>query len=437
MVSFSMGITLQVTMTPSKRRAGGSSKAPRSKSASPLRLFLVAGEHSGDALAGPLIESLKTLSPRPISLRGVGGPSMKEQGCPSLFPVSEIAVMGPLDILPRLPAIWRRIRQTTEAVLAFEPHALVILDSPEFTHQVAKRVRRRAPTIPIINYVSPTVWAWRPGRARKMRAYVDHILAILPFEPEAHLRLGGPACSYVGHPLAEKLDWIERVDPEGLRRRLGIPKDRLVLVVLPGSRSSEVRRLMSPFGEALRLIRDHVGEFEVLVPTVESVRDMTAAGAAAWPMRPQLISGEADKFSAFKLARAALTASGTATLELALSRTPMVVGYRGDIIAESLRFLVHAHSVVLANLVLGENAFPEYILGDCTPENLANALLPLLEEGPDRQRQKEGAEGVASRVRDAGGSPSRRAAEIVLDYALGGRFAAETSGAAQRLSIGM
>ncbi|MGC1346660.1 MAG: lipid-A-disaccharide synthase, partial [Methyloceanibacter sp.] len=151
----------------------------------PLKLFLIAGEHSGDALGGKLIEALRAQSSKPLELRGVGGELMAEQGCPSLFPFSELAVMSLVDVLPRLPNIWRRIRQSVEAVIAQQPDALVILDSPEFTHQVAKRVRRRAPDIPIIDYVSPSVWAWRPGRARKMRRFIDHILAILPFEPEA------------------------------------------------------------------------------------------------------------------------------------------------------------------------------------------------------------------------------------------------------------
>jgi len=182
----------------------------------PLKLFLIAGEHSGDALGAKLIEALRRLSPRPLGLEGVGGELMVEQGCPTLFPLAEIAVMSPLDVLPRLPLIWRRIRQSVDAVVAQNPAALVILDSPEFTHQVAKRVRRRNPDLPIIDYVSPSVWAWRPGRARKMARYVDHILAILPFEPDAHRRLGGPACSYVGHPLVEKLDWMASLDPESL-----------------------------------------------------------------------------------------------------------------------------------------------------------------------------------------------------------------------------
>ena len=414
------------------RRSTGSAVPHTERELSPIRLFLVAGEHSGDALGGKLIESLRALSPQSLELQGVGAESMEAQGCASLFPLAEIAVMGPLDILPRLPSIWRRIRETAEAAIAFQPQALIILDSPEFTHQVARRVRRRAPHIPIIDYVSPSVWAWRPGRARRMRSYVDHILAILPFEPEVHKRLGGPACSYVGHPLVEKLDWIGRLDPEALRRRLGIEKERPVLVILPGSRSSEVKRLMVPFGETLRLLGNRIGDFDVIVPTVASVRHLIEARMADWPVAPHLVSSEQDKFSAFKLARAALAASGTVTLELAIAGTPMVVGYRSDPIAARLRFLLVAHSVVLPNLVLGENVFPEYLLQDCTPENLAAALLPLLENSPERRRQSGAAAEVIARIRDGKEPPSRRAAKIVLDYASSGPVASGKAAPAQR-----
>ena len=399
----------------------------------PLKLFLIAGEHSGDALGAKLIEGLRAQSTRPLELQGVGGELMAEQGCPSLFPLSELAVMSLVDVLPRLPNIWRRIRQSVDAVIAQSPDALVILDSPEFTHQVAKRVRRRAPDIPIIDYVSPSVWAWRPGRARKMRRYIDHILAILPFEPDAHRRLGGPACSYVGHPLVEKLDWMRNLDAEALRGRLGIAKNRVVLVVLPGSRASEVKRLMAPFGDAVRQLKAEAGPFEVILPAVRSVRPLIEEELKGWSMTPHIVIGEADKFAAFKLARAALAASGTVTLELALAGTPMVVAYRADPIASSLRFLLIAHSVVLPNLILGENVFPELLNRECDGERLSKALLPLIRGGPERERQLSGLARVGEQVRQTDDAPSARAARIVLAYAE--RRQAELS-EAQRSSMG-
>jgi lipid-A-disaccharide synthase len=385
-------------------------------SAAPTKIFLIAGEHSGDALGGKLIQALRAQSPRPLELKGVGGESMQAQGLHSMFPLTELAVMSLLDVLPRLRYILRRIRECTAAVIDFDPDVLVILDSPEFTHQVAKRVRRKAPQIPIVDYVSPSVWAWRPWRARRMRRYVDHILGILPFEPEVHRRLGGPPCSYVGHPFTERLDWIGALEPEGLRKRLGIAKGTPVLVVFPGSRSSEVKRLMAPFGDALRLLKGRIPALEVILPVVESVRGLIEESLKAWPLRPHLVAGDGDKFASFKLARAALAASGTVTLELALCGTPMVVAYRADALAANLRFLLIAHSVVLPNLVLGENVFPEVLQEDCVGEKLSEALLPLIEGGPERDRQLDGLARVKERMRETDAAPSEKAAEIVLDH---------------------
>jgi lipid-A-disaccharide synthase len=384
--------------------------------AGPTKIFLIAGEHSGDALGGKLIEALKAQSSRPLELKGVGGGFMGAQGLHSMFPLTELAVMSPLDVLPRLRHILRRIRESAAAVIEFDPDVLVILDSPEFTHQVAKRVRRRAPQIPIVDYVSPSVWAWRPWRARSMRRYVDHILGILPFEPDAHRRLGGPPCSYVGHPLTEKLDWIETRDPEALRKRLGIADGSPVLVVLPGSRSSEVKRLMGPFGDAMRRLREHIPTLEVILPVVESVRGLVEEGLKSWPLGPHLVTGEEDKFASFRLARAALAGSGTVTLELAVSGTPMVVAYIADALAAKFRFMLIAHSVVLPNLVLGENVFPEVLQKDCVGEKLSEALLPLIMGGPERDCQLEGLARVNARMRETGEAPSEKAAKIVLDH---------------------
>src|SRR5689334_17174793 len=216
-----------------------------------LRLFLIAGEHSGDALGAKLMAALEHGRRGRIRYLGVGGAQMAAAGLSSQFPIEEIAVMGPLAILRRLPTILRRIEGTAVAALAAEPDAVVIIDSPEFTHPIARRIRRRRPDIPIIDYVSPSVWAWRPGRARKMRAYVDHVLALWPFEPAAHERLGGPPCTFVGHPLIERHQWIAALDPAPLTARLGLRQGVPVLVVLPGSRTSEVSRLMPAFGETV------------------------------------------------------------------------------------------------------------------------------------------------------------------------------------------
>jgi lipid-A-disaccharide synthase len=379
-----------------------------------LKIFLVAGEHSGDALGAKLIAALKKLRPGTIEFGGVGGEEMAREGFHSLFPIEDVAVMGPLSILPKLPRILRRVYQTVDAAIAFAPDAVVIVDSPEFTHPIAKRIRTRAPEIPIIDYVSPSVWAWRPGRAKRMRAYVDHVLALLPFEPDAHVRLGGPACTYVGHPLIEKLDDIQNADGLALARRLGLDATKPVILVLPGSRTSEVERLIEVFGDAVARVSANV-PVEVVIPAVRHVRDRILAATANWSPRPHVVdAGTPDKYAAMRLARSALAASGTVTLELALAQTPSVVAYKVDKLIARLRFLLKVPSVVLANLVLGKNVYPEYLQEACTADALANALLPLLSDTSERRAQLLVLAETPQKLRLQSSSPSAAAAETVL-----------------------
>jgi lipid-A-disaccharide synthase len=403
---------------------GGMRDKSPSAGADELRLFLVAGEHSGDALGAKLMAVLNARRRGRIRYLGVGGPLMAQQGLVSQFPIEDVAVMGIGGILARLPRILRRIQTTAASAVAAEPSALVIIDSPEFTHPIARRVRRRVPHAPIIDYVSPSVWAWRPGRARRMRAYIDHVLALLPFEPDAHARLGGPPCSYVGHPLVERLEWLGALDTGPLARRLRLAPGVPLLAVLPGSRTSEVKRLMGPFGEAIAQLAAGGRRFEVVMPVVANVRTLVEQHLRAWPRRPLLVEDEEDKFRAFKLARAALAASGTVTLELAVAGTPMVVAYKVDaIMAPALRRMIKSPSVVLANLVLGENAFPELLQEQCTGAALADALVPLLDGGPAREAQLAALARIPGRLRLAHGTPSEAAADIVLRYADRGRTA--------------
>lgn len=381
----------------------------------PLRLFLVAGEHSGDQIGGKLIPALRGLARREIEFSGVGGEAMAAQGCASLFPLSDVAVMGPMAILARLRTIVKRVHQTVDAAVEAKPDALIILDSPEFTHPIARRVRRRLPSLPVINYVSPSIWNWRPGRARKMRKYIDHVLAILPFEPAVHERLGGPDCSYVGHPLIERLDWIESLDPAVLGASLRMNTANPVVVVLPGSRSNEVNRVMQTYGGALKRVMDALGPLNVIIPVVPSVEKLIREGIAAWPVTPHLVMGEEKKFQAFRLADVALATSGTVTLELALAGTPMVVGYLTEPIAAMFRWLSKAHSMVLPNLILEENIFPEFFQEACTADNLSDVLVTLLDkEGTQRKRQVEASRALATRMKVSSGSPSRHAAKIIL-----------------------
>jgi lipid-A-disaccharide synthase len=379
---------------------------------SPLRLALVAGEHSGDQLGSRLMRALREARAGDVAFSGVGGEAMEGEGLKSLFPLHHIAVMGILPVLARLPSILARIRETAEAIIAARPDGLVIIDSPDFTHRVARRVRKVLPALPIVDYVSPTVWAWRPGRAKAMRAYVDRVLALLPFEPEAYQRLSGPACVYVGHPLIERLDAL-RPNPEEAQRRVTEPP---VIVVLPGSRRSEIRRLMRDFGGALSVLHEQIGAFMPVLPTLPYIEREVSAFAADWPVAPKIVLGEDAKFAAFRAARAGLAASGTATLELALAQVPMVGAYKVSLIEEQLKYLIKVPSILLPNLILGERAIPEFLQRECTPAGLGAALAALVKEGPERRAQVEALSRLdrLTRLVD-GGAPSVHAARAVLD----------------------
>jgi lipid-A-disaccharide synthase len=384
----------------------------------PLKIHLVAGEESGDALGGTLAGALAAHYGDGLKLSGVGGRAMAAAGIASPFPIDDLSVVGLTAIPRRLPMILRRIRETADAVVAAQPDALVIIDSPDFTHRVARRVRRLAPSIPIIDYVSPSVWAWRPGRAHAMRSYIDYVLAILPFEPAAHVRLGGPACVYVGHPLIERIADLRPNAEEAERRRADPP----IVLVLPGSRSTEIHRLLGIFGAALERAAARAGPFDLVLPTVPHLLARVKAGTAHWPLKPRIVVDPLEKWSTFRMARAALAASGTVTLELALAGIPTVTAYRLSLVEEAVLRLLsprasRPHSAILANLVIGENVTPELLQRACTPEALADALVPLIGATPQRERQLEAFERLDAIMSIGGVAPSTKAAAIVGEIA--------------------
>jgi lipid-A-disaccharide synthase len=396
----------------------------------PLSIYLVAAEESGDALGAALATALVRENAGAVKLAGVGGHAMAAAGIASPFAINELSIIGLTAIPRRLLKILRRIRETALAAIAAQPDALVIVDSPDFTHRVARRVRRLAPSIPIVDYVSPSVWAWRPGRARAMRDYVDEVLAILPFEPRIHRELGGPPCSYVGHPLIERLGEL-RPNADEARRRLADPP---LVLALPGSRSNEIRRLAGIFGEAIARLAARIGAVDLVIPTVPHVAVQLREAVADWTVKPRIVVEPREKWAAFRNARVALAASGTVTLELALSGVPMVAAYRlhaiEAVIARLIRLQARLPSVILANLVLGENAVPELLQEDCTPEKLAAALQPLIADTPARRRQIEACRRLDDIMAIGGTAPSAKAASIVLDIARRGRSASNKGGRA-------
>ena len=375
----------------------------------PVSVHLVAGEESGDALGAALMRALRDRAPA-IRFGGLGGRAMVEQGIVSPFDIHELSIIGFAAVLRQLPHILRRIRQTADNVIAARPDALIIIDSPDFTHRVARRVRKAAPDIPIINYAPPSVWAWRPWRARAMRRYVDEVLAILPFEPAAFTRLGGPHCTYAGHPLAERVSVLRPSTGEAQGRLADPP----VVLVLPGSRGSEIRRLTPVFGQAIAQAAASA-PFELVLPTLPHLAERVRQATADWTVRPRIVTDPAGKDAAFRTARAALAASGTVTLELALAQVPMVAAYRVPLWEGWLfRLMTPLTTVNLANLVLGENVVPEHLQTDCRPDLLAAGLLKLLSDTPERRRQLDAFARLDTIMDLAGRPPSQRAADAVL-----------------------
>jgi lipid-A-disaccharide synthase len=385
----------------------------------PRSIYLVAAEESGDALGASLARALRMEDGNRLALSGVGGRAMAAAGIHSPFPIDELSIFGLTAIPRRLPLILRRIRETANAIIEARPDAVVIIDSPDFTHRVARRVRRRVPSIPILDYVSPSVWAWRPGRARAMRSYINCVLAILPFEPDAYVKLGGPRCVYVGHPLIEHVADLRPQESEAERRLADPP----LVVVLPGSRKSEIDRLLPIFGTVISRVAERSGPLDLVLPTMRSRLEQVRAGVAGWDIKPRIVTEPDEKWAAFRAARAALAASGTVTLELAIAGVPMVAAYLVSPIEEMVARLMGLHrrltTVILANLVLGENVVPEFLQRDCTAKRLADALTPLLQlDSPERARQVAAFSRIDGLMK-VNSRPSEEAAALVLRAAKG------------------
>lgn len=386
-------------------------------SSKPRSIWILAGEESGDQLGAKLIPALKERFGDDLVIHGLGGRAMEEQGVKSLFPISEIAVMGASAVIRNLARILKYIQKTADAIIADKPDILVIIDSPDFSHRVAKAVRKALPDMVIIDYVSPSVWAWRPGRAKGMTQYIDAVLAILPFEPEVHKKLNGPLCVYVGHPLIER---IEEFRPRAAERS-DFQEDPFRLVVLPGSRKTEIHHLMDVFGKAVyqfvSMMKRETShrEFDIILPAVPHLKEEIEKRLLSWEIKPRLVHGKEEKLTAFRSAHLALAASGTVTLELALAQVPMVVAYKVSKLESQLRFLIKADSIVLTNLILGEKAVPEYIQEECNPPTLALALCRYAKDGKDRRMQMAAFERLEQLMSIAPATPSGKAAEAIED----------------------
>lgn len=363
----------------------------------PLKIAVVAGEESGNLLAADLVRALQAASRREVDLIGVGGPQLRTLGLKTLFDPGDIALMGITAVLADLPRLLRRIGQTARTIVDAEPDCLITIDSPDFCLRVARKVRVADPKIPIVHYVCPSVWAWRPGRALKMRAYIDRILCVLPFEAAELERLGGPPGTYVGHRLSHDAGVRAAAQAQAARPMPGKDGEK-TLLVLPGSRRSEVRALSGLFGEAVAELTRRGNRLRVLLPTVPHVADLVRALTADWPQQPEIIEDSEAKWRAFSEADAALAASGTVALELALARVPTVVCYKSDAFFRLLHTMITAWSASLPNLIADRPIVPEHFDRFIRPRYLARQLEGLMDDTLVRKAQLQGFADIARRM---------------------------------------
>lgn len=368
-----------------------------------LTLFLIAGEPSGDRLGAALMAGLRQLHPD-VRFVGVGGPLMAAQGLDSLFPMQELSVMGIVEVLPKYPALRRRVAQCAQAALDASPAALITIDSPDFCLRVARLVKAAQPQLRTIHYVAPSVWAWRPARAGKMAKVIDHVLALLPFEPPL-MQAAGMSCDFVGHPVvAEAL-----ASPAEVAAFHGSGP---LILALPGSRRGEIARLAPIFGRVMGLVQAAHPAARVVLPTLASVADLVRAQTADWPIAPHIITDPGAKRGAFAAADVALAASGTVSLELAANGCPMVIAY--DMNRLTLWLMQRAaliDTVTLVNLVSDTRSIPEFIGANCRPERIAPALLDVL---ANPAAQQSAMASTMQRLGKGGEDPALRAARSVL-----------------------
>lgn len=382
-----------------------------------MKVFLIAGEPSGDRLGAALMAGLKALDPE-VTFCGVGGDGMATEGLISQFPMSELSIMGIAEVAPKYFDLKRRIRETAQAVIHERPDVLVTIDSPDFCLRVARIVKEEeiegqtlGQDIPIVHYVAPSVWAWRPKRAEKMAQWVDHVLALLPFEPK-YMQAAGMGCDFVGHPVVSEPQATAKTAQE-FRDVHGFGEGPVILA-LPGSRKGEISRLSDRFGEVIGQVQKIHPNTRVVVPMAQGVVDLVRAQTANWPVQPVLIAPEDRdaKRAAFKAADVALAASGTVSIELAAAGTPMVIAYDMNWLSRILiGRLLKVDTVTLVNLVSETRAVPEFLGAECQPDLIAPAVLDLLEH---RQSQDYAMALTMKRLGQGGEAPGLRAARAVM-----------------------
>ncbi len=375
-------------------------------------VLIVAGEPSGDALGRELIRALRELTDGRVRITGVGGEAMEGEGVRSLFPISDTSVMGLREVIPAIPRVLRRVRETADHIMKARPDITVLIDSPDFTHRVARRIVKRAPKMKVVKYVAPQVWASRPARAARLAEMVDCVLTLFPFEGPWFEREGLPTIC-VGYSVVDRA--AEMTGGAVLRTRHGVPSDAPLLALLPGSRRNEVRLTAPLMRASVDVLRRQVPDLHVIIPVVPHVASLVEECFADWDV-PLTLVGQADKFPAFDAANAALAVSGTVTTELALAGVPMVVVYKMGWLTRWLaEFYVYTPFITMINLIEQAGVVPEFVQEGATVDAVVDELLPLLTDEASRTRQINDQTRALKSMGLGQESPSRRAARAVLD----------------------
>lgn len=375
---------------------------------SPL-IYIIAGEASGDILGARVMARMKEQN-TDTRFVGVGGPKMIEQGLHSLFPMEELSLMGITEIIPHIPKLLKRIKQTVADVLKQGPDVLLTIDAPGFCFRVSRKLKGKG--IKLVHYVAPTVWAWKPGRAKKVAGFLDHLLTLLPFEPPYFEKEGLPTI-FVGHSVVE--GEADKGHGESFRKRHNIDIHAPLMVMLPGSRRGEVQKLLGIFCQtAIQLARTH-SDLQIVIPVLGTLSETIRREIGPWPLKALVVEGDREKFDAFAAGDVALAASGTVALELAMAGTPNIIAYRvNPVTAWLVRRLLKIPYANLINIVLGREAIPEFLQEKCQPDLLAQSLAELLDDENAAIKQIEAANEALTQLGRGGASPSGRVADVLF-----------------------
>lgn len=378
-----------------------------------IKIYLIAGEPSGDALGARLMCAMKTKTGGKVEFYGVGGETMENEGFHSIFNISDLAVMGLAEVIPSIPKVLRHIKETVNDILRIQPDIVITIDSWSFGSRVQKILRRKKTGIPQLHYVAPQVWAWKKKRARTMYKYVDHLLTLLPQEPK-YFTPYGLETTFVGHPVIESP--VATADKETFYREHNIPENKRIISILPGSRHNEVARLLPTFIEAGKLLKAQFDDLVFVIPTVKTVEKRVKEIIKDCGLPLLVVEGSEDRHNAMCASSAAIAASGTVALELAIADVPHIIGYKvSKMTAFLAKRLLHIQFVNLSNILLGRKIIPELLQDACTPENIAQHIKRFLNQDDLYRHQMEGLKKVRQILGLGKQTPSENACDVILE----------------------